>query len=118
MKYLAGGVLVALMAVLVVGCAAHAPVQKNDTSGDPTYQPSSGSMVVDGLIVRPLLIVPCAASTAVYICFSPMFYIMGIGEPMGRAMVQTPWRFEAARPLGDFTGKTKDSKPIYIQTEW
>jgi hypothetical protein len=55
---------------------------------------------------------------ACFIVISPVVYCIGIGEPMARAMVEAPWRFTAARPLGDFTGRTKDGKPIYIQTDW
>ncbi len=118
MKYFWRTVLVALMAALLAGCTAHAPVQKSEPSRDLPYDPPAGLMVVDGLIVRPLLLVPCAASTGVYIALSPVLYIMGIGEPMARAMVETPWRFTVARPLGDFTGSTKDGRPIHIGAEW
>ena len=120
MKYSMRFLLVGVLALMVIACSAHAPVQKGESasSSDLSYRPPVGLMIVDGLIVRPLLIAPCAVSTAVYVALSPAFYMGGIGEPMARAMVETPLRFEAIRPLGDFTGRTKDNRPIYTQTEW
>jgi hypothetical protein len=106
------------MVFLVFGCTAHAPINKSEDFPDPTNHPPAGLMVLDALIVRPVFIGLSTASAAFYIGLSPLLYITGIGEPTARVMVETPWRYTAGRPLGDFTGNQKDGRPIYIHSQW
>ncbi len=87
-------------------------------ASDPVYQPSVGLKIVDALCVRIPMIGASCISTAAFIVISPVVHCIGIGEPIFRAMVEAPWRFTEARPLGDFTGRTKDGKPIYVSTDW
>ncbi len=110
--------LIVFILIAVMGCA-HAPASKEQPQ--PTvepYQPNVGLKIVDAVLVRIPMIAASSVSTGVFIAISPVVSIMGIGEPMARAMVETPWRFTAARPLGDFTGATKDGRPIYMPKEW
>ena len=111
--------LIVFIMIMVMACScAFANEKESQTTSDPVYQPSVGLKIVDALFVRIPMIGASSISTAVFIVISPVVYCIGIGEPMARAMVEAPWRFTAARPLGDFTGRTKDGKPIYIQTDW
>jgi len=121
--------LIVFIMIMVMGCAyAFANEEESQTTAVPVYQqananpvyhqPSVGLKIVDALFVRIPMIGASSASTSVFIAISPVVYLMGIGEPMARAMVEAPWRFTVARPLGDFTGRTTDGKPIYIRTAW
>jgi len=110
--------------IMIMTCAyAFASEQESQITPVPVEQqtkanqPSVGAAIGDGLFRIPMVAIS-SASTAVFIAISPLVTIMGIGEPMARAMVEAPWRFTVARPLGDFSGRTKDGSPIYIQTAW
>lgn len=100
------------------GCTAHGSINKSEGAPESAYSPPAGLMVLDGLILRPVFVGLSAASTAIYIGLSPVLYMTGIGEPIARAMVETPWRYTAGRPLGDFTGNQKDGHPIYVHSQW
>ena len=80
----------------------------------PSTEPTTEAKVADCVIVRPLCAAGSIVSTAVYIALSPVLYICGIGEPAARVMVEAPWRYTSMRPLGDFSGRYKDGKPITI----
>ncbi len=110
--------LIVFILIAVMGCA-HTPANKEgpQTTSEP-YQPNVGLKIVDALFVRIPMIAASSVSTGVFVAISPVVTVMGIGEPMARAMVETPWRFTAARPLGDFTGATKDGRPMYLATDW
>ena len=111
--------LIVFIMIMVMACpCAFANEKESQTTSDPVYQPSVGLKIVDALFVRIPMIGASSISTAVFIVISPVVYCIGIGEPMARAMVEAPWRFTTVRPLGDFTGRTKVGKPIYMPTDW
>jgi len=120
-------ILLMILFISLAGCGPKTYTTKydrNNTSDDQEYQqaisnePSVGLKIVDALFVRIPMIPASLASTGVFIGISPLVTIMGIGVPMCDAMVIAPWRFTAARPLGSFTGETKDDDPIYTWTRW
>lgn len=71
-----------------------------------------GLMILDLIIVRPVSAAVATASTVFCAAISPGTYLTGVGEPSARILVEAPWRFTAARPLGDFSGATVDGKPL------
>lgn len=79
--------------------------------------PSAGLKIVDALLVRLPCVAASAGSTAIYVAISPLTYLMGIGEPLSRVMVEAPWRFTSARYLGEFD-HYKDEGPITVIDEW
>ena len=112
--------LIIFVMILVMGCTYAFGDERRQQAPDSAYgyQPSAGLKVADALCVRIPMVPLSIASTAVFTVISPFVYMMGIGSPMFKAMVEAPWRFTADRPLGDFTGKTKDGMKIYEHTEW
>jgi len=78
--------------------------------------PPAGLKVLDILVVRPLSACAACATTAFCVGTMPVAYIIGIGEPSARILVEAPWRFTAARYLGDFS-HYKDGKPITVVEE-
>jgi hypothetical protein len=79
-------------------------------------QPSVGIKVVDLLLVRPMSLAVSSVSTGIYIGISPLVFVLGVGEPAARVMVEAPWRFTAGRYLGDFN-HYKDNQPITVVSE-
>jgi len=73
--------------------------------------PSVGMQILDVALVRPLCVVGSTVSTATYIAISPLVFVMGLGEPAARVMVEAPWRFTAFRYVGDFS-HYRDEQPI------
>ncbi|MEN8184066.1 MAG: hypothetical protein ABFS46_16180 [Myxococcota bacterium] len=61
-----------------------------------------GLAILDAAIVRPVAVVVSLASTGLYTGLAVPFYLMGVGEPTARAMIETPWWFTAGRPVGRF----------------
>jgi len=86
--------------------AADQPVPATAKEG-----PSAGMQILDVAIVRPLCVIGSTASTAVYIAISPLVFVMGLGEPAARVMVEAPWRFTAFRYVGEFS-HYRDELPI------
>ncbi len=82
-------------------------------SGCCGTEPSVGIKVFDALLVRPVWLVGSIVSTAVFIGISPLAGAIGIGEPLGHAMVEAPWRFTHSRCLGRFDAY-KDGEPITV----
>ncbi len=78
--------------------------------------PSVGIKVLDILVVRPVSACVAATTTAFCVGTMPVAYIIGIGEPSARILIEAPWRFTAARYLGDFHNY-KDGKPITVVQE-
>jgi hypothetical protein len=73
--------------------------------------PSVGAKIADVALVRPVCMVGSTISTAVYLVISPFAYVMGLGEPAARTMVEGPWRFTGSRYIGEFN-HYKDERPI------
>lgn len=77
---------------------------------------SVGIKILDLIIVRPISAGVACASTIFYIGTSPLTYSIGVGEPSARILVEAPWRFTAARYLGDFD-HYKDGKTVVTVSE-
>jgi hypothetical protein len=69
--------------------------------------------VVDVVIVRPVSVAVAAGLTAVSVVTMPLAYVCGVGEHSTRILIEAPWRFTAARKLGEFD-RYVDSKPITV----
>ncbi len=78
--------------------------------------PPAGIKVLDILVVRPVSACVAAATTAACVGTMPVAFIIGVGEPYARIMIEAPWRFTAGRYLGDFHNY-KDGKPITVVQE-
>jgi hypothetical protein len=104
-------VIVTVMIILVFQCRA--AEQAEPKSGQQATQqgPSTGAKIADVALVRPVCVVGSTISTAAYLVISPLAYIMGLGEPAARAMVEAPWRFTASRYVGEFD-HYRDERPI------
>lgn len=78
--------------------------------------PTTGMKVLDLLLVRPVSALVSCASTAFCVGTMPLAFVIGVGEQSARVLVEAPWRFTAARYLGDFH-HYRDGKPITIVQE-
>jgi hypothetical protein len=78
--------------------------------------PPTGMKVLDLLVVRPLSACVATATTAFCVGTMPFAYIFGVGEPSARILIEAPWRYTAARYLGDFH-HYRDGKPITVVEE-
>ena len=76
-------------------------------------KPPVALKVVDVVIVRPVSAAVAAALTAVSVGTMPLAYVCGIGEHSARILIEAPWRFTAARKIGEFDSY-KDGKPITV----
>lgn len=86
------------------------------TAQELRESPPAGMKVLDLLVVRPISAVVSCASTAVCVGTMPLAYVIGVGEQSARILVEAPWRFTAARYLGDFH-RYRDGKPITVVQE-
>jgi len=78
--------------------------------------PSVVLKVVDLILVRPFSAGVATVSTAFFIATSPLTFVIGVGEPAARVLVEAPWRFTGMRYLGDFENY-KDRQPITVVHE-
>ncbi len=85
-------------------------------AGESREEPSVGIKILDLLIIRPISVGVATASTALCIGISPLTYLIGVGEPTARVLVEAPWRFTGMRYLGDFE-HYKDGNPITVVKE-
>jgi hypothetical protein len=76
-------------------------------------KPPVALKVVDVVIVRPVSAVVAAGLTALSVGTMPLAYVCGIGEHSVRILIEAPWRFTAARKIGEFDSY-KDGKPITV----
>lgn len=104
---------VILAIILILASASLAVAQKEPQSYPEATQeePSIGLKIVDVLLVRPIGVVGSTVSTATYIAISPLAFVMGLGEPAVRVMVEAPWRFTSCRYIGEFN-HYKDERSI------
>ena len=99
-----------MVGLLAVGLA----VAGGAWAADPgqSEEPPVIVKILDLLIVRPLSASVATISTALCIVVGPAALVYGVPEAATRVLVEAPWRFTGARPLGDFSGQYKDGKPI------
>jgi hypothetical protein len=102
-----------IMVLLLLSLLSIPSMSIAQQGNQPEPCPDIGIKIVDLMIVRPLCIGVSAASTGLCAGLSPLTCIMGVGEASTRVLVEAPWRFTCARPLGDFT-HYKDGKPITV----
>jgi len=81
------------------------------TQEEPSVEPSVGLKIFDVVLVRPICVVGSTVSTAAYIAISPLVFVMGLGEPAARVMVEAPWRFTSFRYVGQFD-HYRDEQPV------
>ena len=101
--------VLAFLAVLTLFCSSAIAQELREN-------PTAGMKVLDLLVVRPISVVVSCAATAFCVGTMPLAYVIGVGEQSARVLVEAPWRFTAARYLGDFH-HYKDGKPITIVQE-
>ncbi len=82
-------------------------------AGETREEPSVVIKILDLVIIRPISVGVATASTALCIGISPLAYLIGVGEPTARVLVEAPWRFTGMRYLGDFE-HYKDGRPITV----
>ena len=104
-------VVLVVMFILVFECPAAEQTGPQSGAGTTQNEPSVGAKIADVTLVRPVCMVGSTISTAVYLVISPFAYVMGLGEPAARAMVEGPWRFTSTRYVGEFN-HYKDERPI------
>ncbi len=100
-----------IMSIFVFTCPVTAETGPRSGGQARQQEPPLGLQILDVVLVRPVCVIGSAVSTAAYLLISPLTYLMGLGEPVARAMVEAPWRFTASRYVGQFDHYT-DEKPI------
>jgi hypothetical protein len=104
--------LICLIFIPGILAAQEITANTENAAVQPAYQgPSAGMVVLDLLLVRPACLVGALISTAVCIVTMPGAFLTGVGEQSARLLVEAPWRFTTARPLGEFT-TYRDDRPI------
>ncbi len=104
-------VIVSVIALLLlpVVASADAPVEMGQGENPPVIV-----KILDLLIVRPVSAGVATITTAFTIVTCPVAAMFGVGEAEARVLVEAPWRFTGMRPLGDFSGRYKDNRPITV----
>jgi len=101
-----------IFVVLLVAMLMAVPISQ--AHGDEANgKPPVALKVVDVVIVRPVSAAVAAGLTAVSIGTIPLAYVCGIGEHSVRILIEAPWRFTAARRLGELD-RYVDGKPITV----
>lgn len=100
-----------MVVMCVVECKATEYAESQPGKTTTKEGPSVGAQIADVALVRPVCLVGSTISTAAYLVISPITFLMGLGEPTARVMVEAPWRFTASRKVGEFN-HYKDDKPI------
>ena len=101
-----------IFVVLLVAMLLAVPISQ--AYGDEADgKPPVALKVVDVVIVRPVSAAVAAGLTAVSVGTMPLAYVCGIGEHSARILIEAPWRFTAARKIGEFDSY-KDGKPITV----
>jgi len=78
-----------------------APVLAADNSTpQPKHSPSAETMIVDGLILRPLGIAATAIGTGVFLATLPFTALGGNTDQAGRKLVADPAKYTFGRCLG------------------
>jgi hypothetical protein len=78
--------------------------------------PPVGMKIMDLIVVRPISAAVACASTVFCVGTMPLAYVIGVGEPSARVLIEAPWRYTGGRYLGDFH-HYKDNKPITVIQE-
>ena len=104
-------IVFAMVIMCVFECQAAENTEQQPGKGTTKEGPSVGAQIADVALVRPVCLVGSTISTAAYLVISPITFLMGLGEPTARAMVEAPWRFTASRKVGEFN-HYKDDRPI------
>ena len=65
-----------------------------------------GLKLVDAALVRPATLVGASISTTFFLGTLPLTFLTGVGVEAADVLVLAPWRFTAARYLGDFNSYT------------
>ena len=105
-----------LIIILIFALACPVMAETGPQSGGQAKQegPSLGLKILDVALVRPFCVVGSTISTAAYLFISPLAWLMGLGEPSARAMVEAPWRFTASRYVGQFNHYTDEQPPTGV----
>lgn len=100
-----------IMFIFVFECPATEQTGPQSDKVATQNGPSVGAKIADVALVRPVCMVGSTISTAAYLVISPFAYVMGLGEPAARVMVEGPWRFTSSRYIGEFN-HYKDERPV------
>jgi hypothetical protein len=77
-------------------------------------RPSVAMMLFDAIIARPILVSGAIVTTAFCLVTGPATLMTGTSRQSEQILVVAPWRFAAARKLGDWSGSTVDNEPIAV----
>ena len=103
-------IIFTLLFICVFECQSSEQTEPQSGNAATQEGPSVGAQIADVAVVRPVCLVGSTISTAAYLVISPIVFLMGLGEPTARAMVEAPWRFTASRNVGEFN-HYKDNRP-------
>jgi hypothetical protein len=106
MKYCISLVLALAVFALDVAPASAAP----GPSGT-----STGVQIADVAVVRPVSLVVAFASTGFFFGTLPLTWLTGVGVPSTYLFLIAPWRYTAAREVGEFD-TYRDGGTIYGPT--
>ena len=104
--------IVSILAVLAILTLFSSSVLAQEYRENPPV----GLKILDIIVIRPFSAAVACASTAFCVGTMPLAFVTGIGEQSARVLIEAPWRFTAARYLGDFS-HYKDGKPITVVQE-
>jgi len=77
-----------------------------------TGEPDEIDMLLDGVLVRPLMLLYTGVSTAAFVVTLPFSAIGGNAGDAAEKLVVGPARYTFARPLGDMTQAYAEPDPI------
>ena len=67
---------------------------------------------LDIAVARPVSIAVSSASTGVFFATLPLTFLMGVGDESTYVLLFAPWRYTAARHVGNF-GEYRDGLTIF-----
>ena len=95
------GVMGSAMAmVLALGIVSSGVSFASDIYND---EPTTGEMLADAAIVRPLTLVASAVGAVTWVITLPFTFASGNAGEFGKAVVVDPLEYTFARPVGDMT---------------
>ncbi len=94
----------ALFLALVPLLAARGQTSAETLPSRTEYVPSGGTMLVDGLLVRPVGIVAIAVGLVGTVVTLPFSLPGGNANVVARKLIAEPFAFTFTRPLGVFPG--------------
>ena len=97
-------VLVSLVLFLVAGSfvTAHSQTASSQAYFGSREIPSGESVAIDAILIRPVSFISIAAGLAVSVVALPFAVLSGSSSTVFRTLIEEPFAFTFARPIGDF----------------